>query len=203
MSDDVVALYRNEEQRIEVEVESDPDSDRSPLQEEAWVNFPTSSTSEWNYGSERVSPETLRERVEEARKGGGIAIPVSIQAQSYVIFTAGEADDEGRPYQYGYLIVTAQGLKELGFGREETIRQAKLLLEAYNLWANGHSWRCTRYKVEKCNLGHWHRQEPDSHDGYIGDEYEETRMLEDAGIQSGSPPAMNPGWTKVKIQRMA
>ena len=203
MTNDVVALYRNEEQRSEVEITSDPDSDRSPFQEEEWVSFPTSRTSEWNYGTERVCPETLRDRVEDARKTGGIAIPVSIQAQSHVIFTAGEAEDQGTPYQYGYLIVTAKGLKDLGFRREETIRQAKLLLEAYNLWANGHSWRCTTYEVEKCNLGHWHRQEPESHDGYIGYEYEETGILEDAGIRSGNPPTVNPGWTKVEVQRTA
>ena len=201
MASEAVALYRNEEKHLEVEIKADPENVISPFAEEDWLSFPTSTKCEYAYGTERVAPEILRDRADEARQQGGIAIPVSIRAESHVILTAGNADDEGRPSQYGFLIVTAEGLKAVGLDREKAIREAKRTLESYNEWANGHSWRCVTYEVTQCNLGHWHRTEPEAHGGYVGGEYEETGILEDAGIQSGSPPSMNPGWGKVTVPR--
>ena len=158
MNNKVVARYRNEEKHIDVDIESDIDNPLSPLSDEDWLSFPTSKAWEYDYGTERVTQEALTERVRGARRDGGFAISVSIQAQSHVIFTARDAEDENED-AYGYLITTAKGLDDIGLKRRKAIEKARRLLEVYNDWANGHSWRFVRYSVDRCSLGYSHRQQ--------------------------------------------
>ena len=193
----VVARYRNETKQIEVEIVEDHDNPISPMEEEDWVTFPTSAASEHRYGSCAVEAETLQALAKEARDEGGFAIPVRIRAQSYVIFTAGGADDEPQGNEYGYLIVTRNGLDQLGLSRKEAITQATVLLELYNQWANGYSWQALSYEIEKCNLGRWHRLNPERSSGYVAMDYEASGILEDANVRSGDPPTMNRDWEKV------
>ena len=200
MVNKVAARYRNYDKRIQVDIESDIDNPISPLSEEDWMSFPTSSASNYDYGTDGVVPEALANRVRQARREGGFAIPVDIQAQSYVIFTAREADEESED-AYGYLIVTAKGLRDVGLERKKAIEQGKQLLETYNHWANGHSWRLVRYTIERCNLGHWHEREREVQEGYIGPEHEQSGILEDAGVTSGQPARLAPGWTKIAVDQ--
>ena len=202
MSNKVVARYRNEDKRIDVDIESDSDNPSSPLTDEEWLSFPSSKAWEYDYGTERLTPEALTERVRDARRDGGFAIPVGIKAQSHVMLIARHADDEDED-AYGYLIATAKGLDDIGLKRKKAIEQAMRLLEVYNDWANGYSWRFVRYSVDRCSLGYSHRQQKEAREGYIGLDYEKTGILEEAGITSGQQQKLGAGWKVIKVDQAA
>ena len=199
MRNEVVARYRNEGKRLEVAVERDADNDLSPLLEEPWMSFPTSSKAGYRYGSIQVEQDELQALARDARAEGGIAIRVSIRAQSHVIFTASEADEGLHACPYGYLIATAEGLKALDRPVESAIAELKKLLERYQDWANGNSWACVVADIDRCNKGEWHQANAERHSGYTGVDYEKTGLLEDAEVQSGKPPRLNEGWKKIKV----
>ena len=198
MDHEVAGRYRNEEKGIQIDIETDIENPDSPLSEADWLSFPTSTAWDYDYGTERIGPSVLAERVRQARREGGFALAVAIQAQSHVIFTAEEGDGNSE-YAYGYLIVTRKGLSNIGLERPEAILQAKQILEKYNQWANGQSWRLVRYAIEQCNLGQWHQRDRESHHGYIGVEYQDTGILEDAGSGRDAHRRWCRAWAEIPV----
>ena len=199
MEQDVVAKYRNEQNSSEIDVVRDPCEGYNPLSDETWLRFLTLSGGRHRSGTEQMTREELDDEVEEACKGKALVLPVYMVEHGMVGFNLGEFNDPWDSGQCGFIIVTVEGLKDVGLDREKATEQIGIMLEQYGYWCNGAGFAYVIYKTQKCDLGHVHREEEERETGFLGTSMEHTGLLEEAGIRTTRSTTLNKGWEQVPI----
>ncbi len=77
MDNDTVAVYRNETENLEVEVQADACEEYNPLDDEKWLRFLTIRNRRYRHGTDPLERNELDAEVAEADKNGAIVLPVS------------------------------------------------------------------------------------------------------------------------------
>ena len=197
-SREVVATYRNEEKEVEVDIERDSCASNCPFDDEVdWLSFPALRNQRFRVGTEVLDEDEIRAAIKETREDGGIALPVEMQEHGELNFRASADDYEAG--DCGVLIVRKSDLSTVGLDREAATAAALKVLERYSDWANGRGYGFACYKVKQCSLEHFHRVggAVEQEGGYVGTNYQDTGILEEAGIRSGNPPTMSEDWVQV------
>ena len=196
-NDDVVALYRNAAERIEVEVRHDACEAFNPLTDKNWLRFLTLTNDKYRHGTEQLDRDHLDEELAEARGAGALVLPVFLMAHGTVAFSLGDFRDPWDSGQCGAIVVTDENLATAGLTREQATDEIEQLLTVYGYWCNGYGFRSRSYEIRKCDLGEVHRTETEAIGGFLGISHEETGLLEAAGVRDGDPPALGAGWEQV------
>ena len=197
MNTDTVAVYRNEERNLEIEVQTHTCEDFNPLEDEEGLRFLTARNDRYRHGTEQLDREALDAEVAEAYRTGAIVLPVYMMVHGAIGFRLADFGDHWDSGQCGFILIADEDRATAGLTPDRAIAHAGKLLEQYAHWCNGWGFRYTVYETQRCNLGELHRREQSTVGGYLGTTHEETGLLEDAGIRSGQAPVLCDGWTKV------
>ena len=205
MTKEVVATFRNSAAGIEIDIERDACHNASPLSTETWwlefivvIDYPGYPREHFGTASQRS--ERINAAVDHARYNGGLAVPVQLkQGQAVELRTEDEKIEGWTEHRIGFVVVTRTGLHKAGLTQSEARERIATLVKQQEHWCNGKGYALAEYLTTRCSPDTWHRtsEAVKRTRGYLGDLYTESNALDDAGIRSGTPPAIAAGWEQV------